>query len=261
MAVGSAVSCSVLYFLLDVAVTTVLYTQGSHLDIFKKDVLNFTISHSVLDLWGTLLVRASLLLGASIGVSWNREDGPLRVARLTTLVIFICLLIITYTLAKLLMLTEVGPLTQQPWFLSLICWTCVSSLAFLLPWTLLGKVSKSVGGHSPSGVEGGSEDTEKLVETAGEEEQEVGCERKNSSKEGGQETQPPSSGATLGRLLSYCRKDGGLLSVAVLFLIIAAVCECCLSKTKQAGEIHLLCFRGLQPLSHIRHQSLYSRCV
>lgn len=230
MAVGLAVSCSVLCFLLDVAVTTVLYTQGSHLDIFKKDVLNFTISHSLLDLWGTVLVRASLLLGASIGVSWNREDGPPRVARLTTLVIFICLLIITYTLAKLLMLTEVGPLTQQPWSLSLICWTCVSTLGLLLPWTLLGKVTKSVRGHNPSGgVEGGSEDTEKLVETAGEE-QEVGCERKNSSKEGGQETQQPSSGATLGRLLSYCRKDGGLLSVAILFLIIAAVCECFLTQ-------------------------------
>lgn len=228
MAVGLGVSCSVLYFLLDVVVATVLYTQGSHLDIFRKDVLNFTISHSVLDLWGTVLVRASLLLGASIGVSWNREDGPPRVARLAPLVIFICLLIITYTLAKLLMLTEVGPLTQQPWFLSLICWTCVSTLGFLLPWTLLGKVSKSVRGHNPSGgVGGGSEDTEKLVETAGEEEQEVGREGKNSSKEGGQETQQPSSGATLGRLLSYCRNDGGLLSVAVLFLIIAAVCECC----------------------------------
>lgn len=224
MAIGLAVSCSVLYLLLDVVVTTVLYTQGSHLDIFQKDVLNFTISHSVLDLWGTVLVRASLLLGASIGVSWNREDGPPRVARLTTLVVFICLLIITYTLAKLLMLTEVGPLTQQPWFLSMICWTCVSALGFLLPWTLLGKVSKSVRSHNLSGGGAvGSEDTEKLVETAGGEEQEVSCERKNSSQEGGQQT---SSGATLGRLLSYCRKDGGLLSVAVLFLIMAAVCEC-----------------------------------
>lgn len=34
-----------------------------------------------------------------------------------------------------------------------------------------------------------------------------------------------SSGATLGRLLTYCKKDGGLLSVAFLFLLISAVCE------------------------------------
>lgn len=219
MAVRVAVSVTVFYVLLDVVVTTVLYTHGAHLSIFKKDVLNFTIFQSAVDLWGTVLLRASLLLGASIGVAWNRGDGPPRVAKLTTLILFICLVIITYTLAKLLMLTEVGPLTHQPWILSLICWTCASTLGVLLPWRLLGKESKSARKRSSSG--GGSEDTEKLVEAAGEEEQEVG-----SSEEGSQEKEQTSSGATLGRLLAYCRKDGGLLSVATLFLLIAAVCEC-----------------------------------
>lgn len=225
MAVRVAVSVTVLYVLLDVVVTTVLYTHGAHLSIFKKDVLNFTIFQSAVDLWGTVLLRASLLLGASIGVAWNREDGPPRVAKLTTLILFICLVIITYTLAKLLMLTEVGPLTHQPWILSLICWTCASTLGALLPWRLLGKESKSAQRRSSSSG-GGSEDTEKLMEVAGEEEQEVGCERKKSSEEGSQEKEQMSSGATLGRLLAYCRKDGGLLSVATLFLLIAAVCEC-----------------------------------
>lgn len=37
--------------------------------------------------------------------------------------------------------------------------------------------------------------------------------------------EPSSSGATLGRLLAYCRKDAALLSVAVLFLVVSAVCE------------------------------------
>lgn len=228
MGIKVAVSCTVLYILLDVVVTTVLYTHGSHLSLFRKDALNFDILQSVLDLWGTVLLRASLLLGAAIGVSWNRVDGPPRVAKITTLILLICMIIITYTLTKLLMLTELGPLTQQPWFLSLICWTCASSLGVVLLWRLLGKESNLASSHNnrSSGGEGGSEDTEKLVDAAGEDEREVECERRKTKEEGSQEEDKTSSGATLGRLLTYCRKDGGLLSVAILFLIISAVCEC-----------------------------------
>ena len=57
---------------------------------------------------------------------------------------------------------------------------------------------------------------------AEEEEEEVESERKKEEEE---EEMKSGSGATLGRLLSYCRKDGGLLSVAVLFLLVSAVCE------------------------------------
>lgn len=224
MGIKVAVSCTVLYILLDVVVSTVLYTHGSHFySIFKEDALNFDIVRSVLDLWGTVLLRASLLLGASIGVSWNRVDGPPRVAKLTTLVLFVCMIVITYTLAKLLMLTELGPLTQRPWLLSLICWNCAASLGVVLLWGLLGREPSSASSRSSgSGGEGGSEDTEKLVETAGEED---GREGKKTEEEGGQEDKT-SSGATLGRLLTYCKKDSGLLSVAILFLLISAVCEC-----------------------------------
>ncbi|XP_028269051.1 ATP-binding cassette sub-family B member 9-like [Parambassis ranga] len=221
-----AVSCTMLYVLLDVVTTTVLYIHGSHLDIFRNDVLDFNILQSVLDLWGIMLLRVSLLLGASIGMAWNMVDGPPRVSKLTTLIILVCLIAITYALAKLLMLTELESLTHQPWLLSLICWTCGSSLCVILLWRWLGKESNSVSSRSSSGGGRGSEDTEKLVETGGEEEQEVGCERmKKKGEEEKQETEKTSSGATLGRLLAYCKQDAGLLSVAFLFLLISAVCE------------------------------------
>lgn len=217
-----AVSCTVLYILLDVVITTILYTNGSHLIIFKEDTLNFNILQSMLDLWGTVLLRASLLLGASIGVSWNKEDGPPRVSTLATLIHLICLIIITYTLAKLLMLTELDSLTHQPWRLSLICWTCASSLGVILLWRLLGMESNSVTSPDSSSRGGiGSEDMEKLVETAGEEEQEVGCKSRKKGKE-----KMTSSGATIGRLLKCCKKDAELLSVAIFFLLVAAVCKC-----------------------------------
>lgn len=243
MACGQSVCVAVLYTLVDVVVTTVLYTRGLDFSTFKRDVLNFAIMQSAVDIWGVMLLRASLLLGASTGVLWNREDGPLRVAKLATPVILICMIIISYTLAKLLMVSEVGPLGKQPWFLSLICWTCASTLGVLLPWTLLGRSQSSSSRRRrrrSSGSSGAScEDTKKLVEAASRDEQVAGCDREGLSEEEKQKKEQPSSGATLGRLLSYCRKDGTLLAVAILFLIIAATCECLHSPVKQVITVSL----------------------
>uniref|UniRef100_A0A1A8LEP9 ABC-type oligopeptide transporter ABCB9 n=4 Tax=Nothobranchius TaxID=28779 RepID=A0A1A8LEP9_9TELE len=202
-----AVSCTMLFIVLDVLLTTVLYIHGSHLRRFTQEFLDFNILGSALDLWGTVLLRASFLLGASIGVSWNKQEGPSRVAKFAILVLLTFMLVITYSLAKLLMLSEQESLNHQPWSLSLICWTCASSLGVILFWKQLGRASNSVSSLSSRQ---GFEDTEKLVETAGDEEK---------------EDEKTSSRATLGRLLSYSRKDSGLLSVAVLFLLISALCE------------------------------------
>uniref|UniRef100_A0A8C7DEY0 ABC-type oligopeptide transporter ABCB9 n=1 Tax=Oncorhynchus kisutch TaxID=8019 RepID=A0A8C7DEY0_ONCKI len=191
MGVIVVVSCILLFILVDVIVTTVLYLHGCQTAIFTEDVQNFDILHSVLDLWGTMLVRVCLLLGASIGVLWNRVDGPCRVSALGTLTLLICLTVSTYALAKLLMLSEQGDLAHQPWFLSLFSWTCVSVLGTVLLWRLLGRAPNIV---TDGEGDGGGND------------------QKN-------------SGATLGRLLSYCSKYAGLLSVAFLFLLISAVCE------------------------------------
>lgn len=174
--------------------------------------MNFSIFSSLLDLWAAVLPRSALLLGACIGVSRNRAEGPRRVARGTSAVVLACLIMVTYTLTKLLLLTELRPLPQQPWALSLLLWTFASSLGLLLPWWLLGKVAEPARGCS--GGRGGSEDAEKLVDSEGEE-----------PAEGRRPEKEARSGATLGRLLAYVRKDGGLLSVAVVFLLVSAVCE------------------------------------
>ncbi|XP_054906679.1 ATP-binding cassette sub-family B member 9 [Poeciliopsis prolifica] len=219
MVIQGPVICTLLYVVLDSVITTVLYIKGTELSLFIRDVLDFNILSSALDLWGIILLRTSLLLGASIGVLWNRDDGPARVARVTTVILLFWMVVITYTLAKLLMLTEVEPLSRHPWLLSLMGWTCASSLGVVLLWRQLGRVSSSVSELDDRDSRGGggrvSEDSEKLVDTAGEEEEAGG--RKEKEK--------VSSRATLGRLLSYCRKDAGLLSLAVLFLFISAVCE------------------------------------
>ncbi|XP_037113963.1 ATP-binding cassette sub-family B member 9 isoform X1 [Syngnathus acus] len=222
MGIKINVSCTISYILLDLIIATVLYAHGSHLIIFVEDGLNFSILQSMLDIWGTALLRACLLLGASIGVLWNREDGPHRVTKLTTLILLVCQSIITYTLAKLLMLSELGPLSHRPWSLSLICWTCFSSLAVLVLWWVLGQKKHD------TRKQGRREDTEKLLQSDCEEEEEeeekgVCSERKNTPEK--KAIAKTTTGATLGRLLNYSKKDGGLLTVAVIFLIISAVCE------------------------------------
>ncbi|XP_061841989.1 ABC-type oligopeptide transporter ABCB9 isoform X2 [Nerophis lumbriciformis] len=199
----------------------VLYAHGSQLSIFWKEAQNFRILKSAIDIWGTVLLRASLLLGASIGLLWNKEDGPHRVSRLTTLILLVCQTIITYTVAKLLMLSELEPLSHQPWSLGLMSWTCVSSLGLLTLWWFLGMESNSEKSSRINKSER-CEDTEELLQAAGEEEEKH--ERKESCAVKTY-TEKRSTGATLGRLLSYTKQDGALLTVASFFLVISAVCE------------------------------------
>ncbi|XP_053726141.1 ATP-binding cassette sub-family B member 9 [Synchiropus splendidus] len=206
MGIGVCVSLSLLFALLDVVVTTVLYTHGFQLDRFKNEVLDFSVLRCTVDVWGTVLLRACLLLGASVGVAWNSTDGPSRVAHFTIVVLLACLSVITFALTKMLILSEVEALSHQPWLLSLVFWSCASSLVVMVLWNFLGTVSTSESREQ-------AEDTEKLLETAGDEERSP------------KPRDPSSSGATLGRLLSYCSKDFGVLSVAFLFLIVSAVCD------------------------------------
>uniref|UniRef100_A0A8C9T1B5 ABC-type oligopeptide transporter ABCB9 n=1 Tax=Scleropages formosus TaxID=113540 RepID=A0A8C9T1B5_SCLFO len=188
MRFAAALSCNLLFVLTDIVVSTVLYTRGSQLYVFAQDLWRFDILHSALDLWGILLIRASLLLGACIGVLKNREDGPRRVSDLGTLNSLLCLVIMAYALVKLLLFSEQGTQMYDPWFLSLFSWTCTSAVVTMCAWSLLA--SSTLAASEPS-----------------------------------EETEKSASRATVGRLLSYCKKDGGLLSVAFLFLLLSAVCE------------------------------------
>ncbi|XP_059920892.1 ATP-binding cassette sub-family B member 9 isoform X2 [Gadus macrocephalus] len=227
MNIKISVGCTLAFTLVDLIVSTVLYCHGSRLSSFSEDLLDFNVLLSLVDLWGCVLIRACLLLGASAGVLWNRELGPRRVSQLYTLVLLVSLTLGTFALVKLLILSErEGGLT--PWFLGLFSWTCVSALGVVLLWGLLGKETvPGGGGGSGGGDGGGDEDRERLVDDREKEEEEKeegeeGLGRRTGAKAGPQKT---GSGATLGRLLWYCSEDVGLLSTAFLFLLISAVCE------------------------------------
>lgn len=220
MRVAVILSGNLVFILVDIVVTTILYVHGSSFDIFSDELEDFDIHCSTLDLWGTVLIRISLLFGASIGVFFNRSDGPRRVSNLGTLVALICLTNMTYALAKLLMLSEEGALMYDPWFLSLFCWTCASAIGIMISWNLLSQTSNAVSDREDS------EETERLVD---------GIETEDESSEKGRKSskEPPHSGATIGRLLSYCKKDSGLLAIAFFFLLLSAVCKFTLNSFSQ----------------------------
>uniref|UniRef100_A0A671Q422 ATP-binding cassette, sub-family B (MDR/TAP), member 9 n=1 Tax=Sinocyclocheilus anshuiensis TaxID=1608454 RepID=A0A671Q422_9TELE len=212
MRVAVIISGNLVFTLVDIVVTTVLYVHGSSLDIFSDELEDFDIHRSTLDLWGTVLIRASLLFGATIGVFYNRTDGPQRVSNLGTLVSFICLTNMTYALAKLLMLSEEGALMYDPWFLSLFSWTCASAIGIMISWKKLSQTPNSVSEREDS------EETERLVDG-------IETEDESSKKSRKSRKEQPHSGATISRLLSYCKKDSGLLAIALFFLLLSAVCE------------------------------------
>ncbi|XP_026885088.2 ATP-binding cassette sub-family B member 9 [Electrophorus electricus] len=218
MRLSVIVGCNLAFIFVDIVVTTVLYVQGSSLEVFEDDVKNFDVRHSLLDLWGTLLLRVCLLLGASIGVLWNRRDGPRRVARLRLLATFTSLVVLSYALVKLLVLSEQGALAREPWFLALLAWTCGAAVTAPLLWRLLARAR---------GDEVAGEESERLVD--GEREGEAGREEEEPKEKcqtaGKGARRQPNSGATVGRLLSYCKQDSALLTTAFFFLLLSAVCE------------------------------------
>lgn len=199
------------FVLVDNVVSTLLYVQWSGPNSFLDDILDFDVRRSVLDLWMVLLVRSCLLFGASVGVLMNQQDGPKRVASLDTLVVLIGLTMLSYALAKLLIFSEMGALMHDPWFLSFFSWTCISAMGSVFFWKLLSNADVSSSGVG---------ERERLVDGGEEEEREEEGEMR-----GKEVKQKPNSGATLGRLLSYCKEDTGLLSLAFFFLLLSAVCE------------------------------------
>lgn len=214
-------SCNLCFILTDTIISTTLYTHGTRFHVFADDLERFNIRTSTIDLWGTLLIRIVLLLGASLGVLQNRLDGPRRVFKLSTLTTLICLTIMTYALVKLLIFSEQKGHMHDPLFLSLVCWSGISAILTMYLWSILAKTSNAVCDSSSSEGE-----TERLVsplaDSSSDMEEEESKMKRKPRKGANDESD---SRATVGRLLSYCKKDALLLTVAFFFLMLSAVCE------------------------------------
>lgn len=211
---------SLLFAFLDFLVSSLLFTKGFSLAVFLSSCATFDPARSLLDLWLWAWLRGALVLGAVLGVVWNRREGPGRAASSVTAVVFVSMVNGTHAVAKALVLTELDSLLKQPWELGLVVWSCVASVGVSLLWRELGNTQ--VSSPPPS-----SEDRERLLDPCqdqtGSKARDQDCNQTRPGAE--EEPEESNSGATLGRLLCYCRKDASLLTVATLFLLISAVCE------------------------------------
>ncbi|XP_072000196.1 ABC-type oligopeptide transporter ABCB9 [Engystomops pustulosus] len=192
---------TLIFTALDPMVTTILYIYSCKKANIIQDIIHFNIFHSMADVWGTCLLRSSISLGAILGVTWNKTDGPRRLQTSLTPMTLVCYLIASYAMIKLLLFSEEEKPIQDPWFWSLLVWTCISSAVMLLTWKTMGEMT-------PCRQEGRPY-SEVLEEQEGKK----------------QDGEREMSGATVGRLLSYSKQDTGYLLTAFFFLLLCTLGE------------------------------------
>ncbi|XP_053555747.1 ABC-type oligopeptide transporter ABCB9 [Bombina bombina] len=196
---------SLIFTVSDLTVTTLLYLHSCKKQSVLEDVMHFDIFHSLLDIWGMSLLRSCILLWAMKGVQINHIQGSSRLKSSVATMMLLCYLIVIYTMIKLLLFCEEEKLQLDPWFWSLMGWTWVSSAVTLSLWRELGHVDQDGPG----------------VYCKLSAKQEVDQENKTE-----QEAQSKlSSGATIGKILSYCKADAGYLTLASVFLLLCSLGE------------------------------------
>ncbi|XP_069611814.1 ABC-type oligopeptide transporter ABCB9 isoform X1 [Ranitomeya imitator] len=194
--------CTVIFIVCDITVSTLLYSCSCKKASIIQDIVQFNIFNSMSDVWGTSLLRASISLGAVLGVAWNRMNGPRRLQASLTPMTLVCYLIASYAMIKLLLYSEDDKPVKDPWFWSLLVWTWVSSAVTLLAWKQMGEVTPCrQEGRSYSEVFDDQEGRQKL------------------------DAKSEISGATVGRLLSYSKQDSGYLMIAFFFLLLCTLGE------------------------------------
>ncbi|XP_044137947.1 ABC-type oligopeptide transporter ABCB9 [Bufo gargarizans] len=215
-------ACTLIFTACDLTVSSLLYICSCKKASITQDIAHFNIFHSLLDVWGTSFLRASICLGALLGVAWNRVNGPQRLQASLMPMTLVCYLIASYAMIKLLLFSEEEKPVQDPWFWSLLVWTWVSSAVTLLTWRQMGEMTLCrQEGRSYSEV---FEDQEGRQKT---------------------DTESQISGATVGRLLSYSKQDSGYLLIAFLFLLLCTL-----------GEIFSPYYTGLVIDGIVVHRSL-----
>ncbi|XP_063820625.1 ABC-type oligopeptide transporter ABCB9 [Pseudophryne corroboree] len=198
--------CTLTFTVCDLTISTLLYIFSCKKESIIQDMVQFSMFHSVMDVWGTSFLRTCISVGAVIGVAQNRMNGPQRLQASITPMTLVCYLIGSYAMIKMLLYSEVEKPIKDPWFWSLLVWTWVSSAVTLLTWRQLGKLPPCR--------------QETRFYSALFADQNVAHEGRQK-----QDVQSEMSGATVGRLLSYSKQDSGYLLIAMVFLILCTLGE------------------------------------
>ncbi|KAE8635084.1 hypothetical protein XENTR_v10002510 [Xenopus tropicalis] len=198
--------CTLAFTACDLILSSILYICSCKKPSIIQDVLGFNMFYSMLDVWGTSILRVCICVGAVIGVLRNRKQGPQRLKASIIAITLLCYLIAAYTMIKLLLYSEYEKPVQDHWFWSLLAWTWISSAGTLCLWIQMSKIVpywENCRLHSHSN---GNQDQEH-------------------SNNQTQKTKTKLSGTNIGKLLSYSKQDAVYLILAFFFLLLCTLGE------------------------------------
>ncbi|PIK38343.1 putative ATP-binding cassette sub-family B member 9 [Apostichopus japonicus] len=210
------------FVFLDIGLSFLFWIHGKNLNMLRE-VSNFNILTSMVDLFLASILRGSVLIGAILGFLHNPHQASKRLTKGKLFVNLVCMFIILYAIAKLLMYWESVRDMRKPWFWCLFVWTFIASLLMVVLWRYLGSLTLSSGSQSTLYVNHTGEDgeTRPLLGNNSEEETTIGKNKKGNEKEEEEEANGSSTSA-IWQLIRYSKPDIPYMLIAFVALLIAA---------------------------------------
>lgn len=202
--------------LVDAILSSVLLIHGKDFSRFneRSQVEEFKFCSSVFDLWIFSFVRCCTLFGAILGLLFAKRkmDAVSRITSLKKPWLYCSILVVVVVVIKLLLSTECNlDKTSKIWLWLFMGWTVGGTILANGLWYFLSKIK--VTGLSTEQETGSVQERESLLNVSDfqDSEETSSGEKKNS--------------ISAWRLMAYCKPDIPYISLASLFLLLAATGE------------------------------------
>lgn len=208
---------------MDVLLSGVLLIRGKDISTFnqRSQVEEFKFCSSGFDLWVLSLVRSCTLLGASFGVLFakHKMDAVSRIIFLKKPWLYCGIGAVLFVVGKFLLSTECSlDNNSKIWLWCFMGWTVGSTIMAYGLWHLLSKIKFT--GMSTEQEIGSIQERESLLHV-----DDFNNSDDSASSVENRTKKEKESNISAWRLLSYCKPDIPYISLASLFLLLAATGE------------------------------------
>lgn len=205
----------------DVLLSGVLLIRGKDISTLNQRLQLNEFCSSVFDLWILSLVRSCTILGASFGVLFAKRkmDAVSRIKHLRKPWLYCGIGVVVFVVGKFLLSTECSlDSSSKIWLWAFMGWTVSSTVMANGLWYLLCKIKFS--SISTEQEIGSIQERERLLHVGdfGDSDDRASSDENHAKKE-------KESDISAWRLLSYCKPDILYISLASLFLLLAATGE------------------------------------
>ncbi|XP_013401168.1 ATP-binding cassette sub-family B member 9 isoform X1 [Lingula anatina] len=221
---------TVIFPVVDVCVTTVLYSHGTGFkEHFTQGFYAYSVFTSLFDVWSLSILRATLLLGLAIGVMCNPKKGVQRAKKVVRVIAVITVILWVCQIIKLLLFSDAVSNLRKPWFWALFCWTLIASvLMFVLWWQVaeLKVISKKKyhGINSTIGEREGLINANTTLSSGSEDSEDEEKEHHNGNRHK-KKKKKASRTTSIFRLLKLSKDDWPFILAGFFFLLCAAGAE------------------------------------